>query len=206
MDDNRFSVILFDLGRVLVNIDFDAFPRGLGLAPEHANPEDRRSVGQLVVQYETGRIATDAFLRKLAALLGGRYSEERLLNAWNAIIQEDNAAIAPIVEEVQSRYRTAVLSNTSPTHFQKALAESRLLKRFTKHYLSYQIGAMKPDPAVFEYVIRDLAVQPGEVVFIDDIAENVAAANKQGLVGIIFEGIPDLQRNLRKLGILRERH
>ena len=68
MDGNKFSVVLFDLGRVLMNIDFDAFPRGLGLAPEHANPEDRKAVGRLVVQYETGRLSTDAFLRKLSAL------------------------------------------------------------------------------------------------------------------------------------------
>ena len=199
---NKFTAVLFDLGRVLINIDFDAFPRSLGIVPAEVRPEDRRGVGRLVVGYETGRLTSDEFFERLGLFFESRFNREQLVGAWNAIIREENSAIVPTVESVQDRYLTAVLSNTSPTHIQKALETSTILKRFSKRYLSFQIGFVKPSPEIFSYVIRDLSVEPSAVVLIDDIAENVEAAARCGMVGILFTDVPKLQHDLLNLGIL----
>jgi glucose-1-phosphatase len=196
------TTVLFDLGRVLVNIDFNAFPRVLGIERNHTNHVDEKAIEQLAIQYETGRIGTEQFFGSMDEVFKGKYTREQLVNAWNAIIQEENSAIVPIVDAIQARYQTAILSNTSPTHFQKSRDSAAIVKRFSKFYLSFQIGASKPNLAVYQYVIRDLSVEPSSLLFIDDIPENVAAAQKCGMEGIVFQGAPRLEAEMHLRQIL----
>jgi putative hydrolase of the HAD superfamily len=196
------SVIVFDLGRVLVGLDFNAFPRLLGFERSHASPSVKPSIERLVIQYEKGKITTEQFLNSLDEILHHKFRREELLNAWNAIIGEENSAIAPIVDAVQLRYRTAILSNTSPTHFQKALNTSSILRKFSKRYLSYEIGVMKPNLAVYRHVIENLNVDPSTILFIDDISENIIAAQRCGMVGVLFTDPLRLRRELESRGVL----
>ncbi len=197
-----FSVIVFDLGRVLVDLDFDAFPRHLGFDRSHASPSVKSSIERLAIQYETGKITTEQFFNSLDEILHHKFRREELLNAWNAIIGEENSAITPIVDEVQLRYRTAILSNTSPTHFQKALDTSPMLRKFSTRYLSYKIGAMKPDLAIYRHVVENLNVDPSTILFIDDISENIIAARQCGMVVILFKDPLQLRGELESGSIL----
>lgn len=196
------SVIVFDLGKVLVDLDFDAFPRLLGFERSHASPSVKSSIERLAIQYETGKITTDQFFNSLDEILHHKFRREELLHAWNAIIGEENSAIVPIVEAVQLRCRTAILSNTSPMHFQKALDASPILRKFSKRYLSYEIGAMKPDLAVYRYIVEDLNVDPSTILFIDDISENIIAAQQCGIAGVLFTGPFRLRRELESRSIM----
>lgn len=198
----RISVIVFDLGRVIVDLDFDAFPRLLGFERSYASPSVRLSVERLAIQYETGKITTGQFFDSLDEILHHKFRREELLDAWNAIIGKENSAIATIIHEVQLHYKTAILSNTSPTHFQKALDTSPILRKISKRYLSYEIGAMKPDLAVYRYVIEDLNVDPSTILFIDDISENILAAQHCGLAGALFTDPLRLRRELESRSIL----
>ena len=196
------SVIIFDLGRVLVDLDFDAFPRLLGFERNHASPSVKSSIERLAIQYETGKITTEQFFNSLDEILHHKFRREELMNAWNAIIGKENSAITSIVEAVQLRYRTAILSNTSPTHFQKALETSPMLQKFSKRYLSYEIGAMKPDLSAYRRVIENLKVVPSTILFIDDVSENIIAARRCGMVGILFTDPQRLRRELESRSIL----
>ena len=199
---SSISTVIFDMGRVLVNIDFDAFPRLLGLERNRPNRVDEQAIRQMARDYETGRIGTEQFFGKLDEIFRRKYTREQLLNAWNAIIQDENSAIVPIVDAVRAKYQTAILSNTSPVHFEKSFNTTAILKKFSRSYLSFQIGAAKPDPAVYLYVIRDIAAEPSSILFIDDVSENVAAAVKSGMEGIVFKDVPSLYAELRLRQIL----
>ena len=198
----NITTVIFDLGRVLVNIDFEAFPRVLGIERNCTNHVDEKAIEQLAIQYETGRIGTEQFFGSMDKVFKGKYTREQLANAWNAIIQEENSTIAPIVDAIQARYQTAILSNTSPTHFQKSRDTTAIVKKFSKLYLSFQIGATKPNPAVYQYVIRDLSVEPSSLLFIDDIAENITAAQKCGIEGILFQDAHRLETEMHLRQIL----
>ena len=199
---HKISVVVFDLGRVLVHIDFDAFPRSLGIDPKRARRKEKDAVEQLAMRYETGQLTTDRFFDHLGEVFEGRYTKEELLTAWNAIIGEENKPMLPIVEEVQARYETAILSNTSPVHFQKAYDNTSIIKRFSRRYLSYQMGAAKPSFAVFRRLIEDLPAAGSSILFIDDVQENVDAALKCGIVAILYDGVGKLEIALRRLEVL----
>ncbi len=199
---NKITTVIFDMGRVLVDIDFEAFPRALGIERDHKNHLGEMAIERLAKQYETGRIGTEQFFVSMDETFKGKYTRKHLVDAWNAIIREENSAIVPVVEAVQAQYQTAILSNTNPIHFQKSYNTTAILKKFSKFYLSFQIGATKPDPAVYQYVIRGLSVEPSSLLFIDDIAENITVAKKCGMDGIVFKSVSHLRTEMHLRQIL----
>ena len=199
---NRISIIAFDLGRVLVNIDFDAFPRSLGIKKSDPMYADEQRIKQLAFEYEIGKVGTEKFFDLIEGIFQHKYSRSRLLEAWNAIIEDEVSGIAPIVDKLQSKYQTALLSNTNPIHFQKALETAPILGKFSRKFLSYEMGAAKPDEAAYRYMIRGLGKESPTILFIDDIDENIIAARKCGIFGIRFRAVPQLKDDLHNMGIL----
>jgi glucose-1-phosphatase len=196
------AVVVFDLGRVLVHIDFDAFPKKLGLNASNTSSLTQAAVRKTAFEYETGKLSTDKFLMTLEGIFKHKYSREQLLEAWDAIICEENAEMLPIVDAVQEKHDTAILSNTGASHFEKAYSTTSIIKKFDKRFLSYEIGAMKPDPVVYRHVIESLGVDPVSILFIDDIEENVKAAEAYGMLGIVYEGAEKLGNELKAQGII----
>lgn len=197
--DNDIKVVLFDLGRVLMNIDFDAFPRGLGLDEDQRQQYDQLKIQQTVRQYETGTLSTDKFFETLHSLFHGDFSKENIHEAFDAIIQTDNREIISFVKSVRQHYRIAVLSNTCASHWEKVKKTSSVISLFPEVFTSFQLGAMKPDRIVFEKVCSSLNILPHEAVFIDDLIENVDGATSVGMQGIVFVNTHQLELTFQNL-------
>ena len=204
MGANSISTVIFDLGRVLVNIDFEAFPNALGLLTPEARAPYQRAVAMHAHLYETGKISTDEFIERLFAVFGGRYTREHLLHAWNEIIREDVPGMLGLIGRVQDQHATAMLSNTSVMHFEKAERECSTVRKITRRFLSFEVGVAKPAPEIYEHVIRELHTEPARILFIDDLVENVEAAQKAGMNGLIFTDIARLEADLVHWNILPE--
>lgn len=187
MATNKIKVVLFDLGNVLMRIDFDAFPNELGLYTEEQRAPFQEPIGALWSVYETGQMTTDEFLEKLYSIFNRQFSKDQLLTAWNSIIVGDKEEIFLLVHKVQHHYHTAILSNTSPSHWEKVLRTSTLVQSIPHHFTSFNIGAMKPDQTVYHHVISTLQVRPEEIFFIDDIQENIDGAVTVGMKGVVFK-------------------
>ncbi len=67
-------------------------------------------------------------------------------------------------------------------------------------YYSGQYRIKKPDPKLFQIVLKDLNADAKCTVFLDDMAENVEAAKKLGINGIIFKDAKCAEAELKKLG------
>ena len=81
--------------------------------------------------------------------------------------------------------RLALLSN-APEALARAVDRLDWSRRFHHRYYSCRLGVAKPAPQAFRHVLRDLGAQPGEVLFIDDRAENTRAARDLGMRTISF--------------------
>ncbi len=192
--NNDFKVILFDLGRVLMHIDFEAFPNGLGLTTkEQRSPFNFEMIQHTVRIHETGKISTNEFLDLLYVIFQQKYSREKILNAFDSIIVEDNQEIIPLVENIRRHYRIAILSNTCISHWEKVQRISSLIKLFPDVFTSFQLGAMKPSPIVYEKVCESMNVEPHEVIFIDDLKENIDGAITAGMNGIVFRDVDSIK-------------
>ena len=96
----------------------------------------------------------------------------------------------------RTRTPMALLSN-APEPLAQGIDVLRWSQHFDHRYYSCRLGAAKPDPQAFQLVLRDLGVQPGEVLFIDDRAENTRTARDLGMHTITFTSARALDRELR---------
>jgi putative hydrolase of the HAD superfamily len=84
--------------------------------------------------------------------------------------------------------RTAVLSNCGPEVMGRVRAQREVNRFFDTMVVSWEVGLLKPDPAIYRLTLRRLGVEPPEALFVDDRAPNVAAAEAIGLRGFRFTG------------------
>ena len=177
--------LIFDFGGVLIDLDMEALPRGLqrfGLRA--AGPE----LVQISQQYETGKIRTDHFLREVQRRLPGS-REDEIRRIWNATVAGFPRERLDFLETLKAsgEYQMFLLSNTNPLHVEQArynMGErdfERFRNCFRQFYLSHEIGMRKPDPEIFEFVLGENDLSPGETLFIDDTPEHTESASNLGI-------------------------
>jgi len=196
--------LYFDLGKVLVNFDVGQMYRQVGEV-SGVDPVRVREVlfhGRLQKQHELGQTSTREFYEAFCRQTGTRPDYDELIRAASDIF-EINVGILPVVSQLQETgQRLGVLSNTSCDHWEHCRRRFTIVAEpFPVHTLSYEIGAAKPDPLIFRAAARRAGVDPGEIFFVDDIAENVAGALAAGFDAVQYTSAPELVRELRRRGL-----
>ena len=181
--------IIFDLGGVLLNIDYNktenAF-KALGYT-DFKKMYSQFTADELFVKLETGRISNENFFKLLTDAHAGEVTEQQVKDAWNSMLLSWRKESLSFLKQLSAHCKIFLLSNTNAVH-QEAFNRSLKLDTglvsidplFTKAYYSHIINFRKPDAAVFEYVLRDAIINPGETLFIDDSANNIKAADSLG--------------------------
>ena len=108
----RFSTVLFDLGNVILYIDFGAFWRDLGFIRTEEITPFKDGYKSLTLQYETGYISTDEYLNGLRKVFKNKFTAAQLEDAFSCIIQQPVEGITDIVKRVSAGNQTALVSNT----------------------------------------------------------------------------------------------
>jgi putative hydrolase of the HAD superfamily len=182
--------ILFDLGGVLYDID----PSRTRVAlmqlvssqanDPHALPDAQaleQTIGALAGRYERGELSTLAFLQGLRSALQVQASDDQLAQAWNAMLIGPSHAALALLDALPQSLRLALLSNTSELHHRTFLPScDALLRRFERCFYSFKLGHAKPDPILYERVLGELRFVPRETLVVDDLTENLAAAQRLG--------------------------
>src|SRR5580658_7647541 len=197
-----YKAVIFDLGRVLVNFDFQRGYRALeGLCPYSAAeiPVRIRSTG-LVRRFETGLIGPRDFYAQFSELLGLTIDYSRFCEIWTSIFAE---ALLPesLLESLAARYRLVLLSNTNPIHFEMIRAAYPHLRHFHRLVLSHEVGALKPQPEIYRAAIEAAQCRPEECSFTDDILVFVEGARQMGIDAVQFESREQIERELSARGI-----
>ncbi len=96
--------------------------------------------------------------------------------------------------------RLGILSNTNPKDwaFVSRGQFPFLQECFQCAVLSFEEGAMKPEPAIFAAAVRKAGVLAEQVFFVDDMPENVAGARRAGLDAVLFTTAAELEHELRR--------
>src|ERR1700761_260000 len=198
------DALLFDLGRVVLDIDFN---RAMACWAHHgkcdvADIKARFAADEALRHYEAGKIDDAAYFAGLRKMLGVDITHEQLLEGWNAIFIGEMPGIAPLLERAAKRLPLYALSNTNPphiAHFSKVHAD--VLGHFREMYLSSSIGLLKPDAAAYDHVVKAIGAPASRVVFFDDLADNIAGARAYGLPAVHVKSSEDVARALTALGI-----
>jgi glucose-1-phosphatase len=184
MNADGIEALLFDLGGVLLDIDFErAFARWAECAAcDPALLRGRFSQDDAYKRHEIGAISVDEYFASLRTSLGVDISNAAFLAGWNAIFVGEMPGMAELLAEAAARYPLYIFSNSNPTHeFFWSRRFAGLLGHFKQVFVSSTIGLRKPDPAAYRAVVAAIGVPAERTVFFDDIRENVGAAQSCGL-------------------------
>ncbi|MCX7983968.1 MAG: HAD family phosphatase [Bacteroidetes bacterium] len=199
MKDIEF--ILFDLGNVLIRIDILNFPRNLGITEPSLLTSVHSKIHPLQQLYESGKIPTDVFFGQVAEILQNSFSRDVIEQAFSSILCEPIDAMENVVRSLSQSYYTALVSNTSEFHYRRSLLSVPALRYLKKHYVSYQLNALKPQREFYDIVVADLKCSPESVLFIDDTACNVEGAIQAGMHGIQFTSVEQLLKDFESFNI-----
>jgi len=196
--------VIFDLGKVLVWFDNKIFLRKLadraGLDVEQLRAAVHENL-DLIRAFDRGEISPDEFHQKVCAALGLEI-EVGLFFEYYEDIFTANAPVLELVPRLKSAgYRLVLLSNTDVVRYAFIRRRFPETQVFDAYVLSYEVGLMKPDPAIYLEASRRAGADPSDCVFIDDLAENVEAARAIGLRALQYTPETDLAAELKSLGL-----
>jgi len=202
------KAVIFDLGKVIVPFDFSRAYRAMAeLCPY--SPEDiPKRIGSvptdLLRRFESGQIEPEHFVEQLCGILDLRVGYPRFCELFSSIFLADTLIPESMLEGLRRRYRLLLLSNTNAIHFPMIRQNYPLLRHFDDFILSYEVGAMKPSPRIYEEAVARARCAAGECFFTDDIAEYVAGAREAGLDAVQFQSAAQIQSELSKRGVTWE--
>lgn len=196
------KTIFFDLGNVLIFFDHSKMLRQIahctGLTSDAV--KNILVTEKVLMSYESGQIDTAGFCQIFKTRAPKPFALSDLFEAVSDIFTP-NAALWPLVEQLKEKgCRLILLSNTSECHFIHVYATYPLLRLFDDMILSFEVGALKPDPRIFQAALAKAQCDPKECFYTDDIPEFVAGARKAGLDSEIFTSVPELKASLAKRG------
>ena len=199
------AAVLFDLGGVLLEIDFD---RALATWAPHSRLtaqelRERFHFDEPFRQHETGRLDNDGYFAHLRHLLELDCEPAQVETGFNAILIGEIGQTVELLDALRGRVPCYAISNTNPAH----LAEMErtfpeLLRRFDHVFTSHEIGHRKPQPAAFEHVLRTIAVPAAQVLLFDDLPANVDAATALGLQAVLVRSPEDVRAALQQRGLV----
>lgn len=182
--------IIFDLGGVILNIDFKqtelAFAK-LGVGNFNAY-YTLQSVSPLFEQLELGLITPEVFYDQFRKIVTVSLSNKEIEEAWNALLIDFPPERIKWLKEISEKYKIYLLSNTNKIHydafmklFENQIGKSSFNDYFIKAYYSHKINLRKPSIKSFEFVLEKENLIAEETLFIDDSETNIGAAKKVGL-------------------------
>ena len=198
------DALLFDLGRVVLDIDFN---KTLECWAGHADCEPAHLIGRfarddIYRRHETGKICDAEFFAALRTSLGVGLTDAQFLEGWNAVFAGEMPGIAPLLERAAQRLPLYAFSNTNPAHAEHfSQAYAGVLGHFREMFLSSAIGLRKPDAAAYDHVVKAIGVPASRIVFFDDLAENIDGARACGLTAVHVTSPDDVAHALAALGI-----
>ena len=136
---------------------------------------------------QLGQITFTQHLQNLRQVLGQTEAEmEKTLEEFFDGDRIDTHLVDEI-RHLHKNYTTAVLSNYSSRLRDKITRQWQIADAFDHLIISAEVGLLKPDPKIFQLTLARIGCQAGEAVFIDDVSENIAAAQKEGIFGVHFQ-------------------
>ena len=196
-----FDVLLFDLGGVLIDFaGFRELGRILPAGVDRAEVRSRWISSPMVQRFERAEITPREFASGVIRELRLELSTDQFLAALIDWARGPYPGARSLLEEIPANYQLACLSNSNELH--TPLHRRSMEPLFDRYYFSDEIGLVKPEREIFEYVISDLKVTPGRIAFFDDTPINVEGARQAGMNAFQTDGVDELEGRLRTLGVL----
>ncbi|MFX1489268.1 MAG: HAD family hydrolase [Promethearchaeota archaeon] len=202
------KVIIFDLGGVVIDLDFSNFYNKI-IIQSPLNKPQTPIILEFFRQsdiYHQGNMTDSEFYQLACDLLQVcMVNQSDFFDAFNSIISDINLEIVELIRRLRNtnKYKLIALSNVNSSHWKYIMNKKwDFIDYFDELILSHEIHLIKPNPKIFELVIKKSGCKPEEIVYIDDGLNNIRSAKEFGIYGIKFTNEEDLIKEFKNLQIL----
>lgn len=197
--------MIFDIGRVIIRVDLSRSIGKLGKhdvsADSHLQVLRELEADPRWLDWQEGRMTAREWHAHLARKYEFSNDFDEFCAIWNSVLEPGTILPDALFEQLSGTCRLALLSNTDPIHVAHIEASFPFVRRFPVRIYSCRVGVSKPSPAIFHRALRDLGTLPEEVMFVDDVSDNVSAAARLGIKAFHFVSPDEFLEQLRLWGI-----
>ncbi len=198
------EVVVFDLGKVLVDFDFSVAARKIA-ARGSIPPDQIREVIQesaSLVRFESGQTTQEQFFDEIQRLTGFRGSLGEFASVFADIFTPMNEMIALHDRLRARRVPTYIFSNTNELAVSHIRRRFPFFAHFDGYIYSYKVGALKPHPRIYEALERLAGRKGPAIVYLDDRLENVQAGAARGWQTVHHRAAPETIAAMQELGLV----
>ena len=194
------KVVFFDLGGVIVRTEFQS-PRQQ-LAERLGMEYD--DLDRIVFDSESGRLAALGQVTADQHWISILSRLKRPDSELSAIRQEFFAGdivdrtLVEYIRSLRGKYKTGLISNAW-SDLRDFIVREKFDDVFDKMIISSEVGAMKPEPKIFQIALEQFGVKPKEAIFVDDFSINIEGCEKVGMKGIHFKDAESTLKQLKEL-------
>ena len=191
------KVLLFDLGGVIVH--WAGIGKLVELSPKLHDIDEARKywlASSPVRKFERGQCHWDEFASTLIRELELPMESDAFLPIYSSWIDAPYPGVLELLDSQKSKFVLACLSNTNEVHWKKMRDEYGVGDYFSHCYISHEIGHMKPDREIYDYVLSDLGCPAEEIMFFDDSPECVHGAQVLGFQAHLVLGVDTIREVL----------
>jgi len=180
--------LIIDFGGVIINLTrnrcIDAFAQ-LGV-DVHEQLSNNYLHKDMFMAIEMGQMDPAEFREAIRLLTPQELTNKQIDDAWILMLDDVPDYKLDLLLTLKQKYNTMLLSNTNKLHWLWSETNIFSYKNhnatdfFHKIYLSYELHMVKPNADIFEHVIQDSGINPGETLFIDDALPNCQTAEALG--------------------------
>lgn len=197
------QALLFDLGGVVIDIDFDrAFAQWQSIS--RLSFAEIKSLFKPDIPYqrhECGEIPSDEYFDHLCTTLKLQRDFRLVADGWNAIYLGEIGETVKIIQATRASIPCYAFTNSNALHQTTWSAQfPAVVQCFDRIFSSHEIGLRKPDRRAFEYIAAAIGVAPRSIIFFDDLVENVDGAAAAGLQAVHVRSPDDVRIALRRIG------
>jgi putative hydrolase of the HAD superfamily len=188
--------IIFDLGGVLLNLDYSLTEKAFMDAgiPDFAQRYSQLQQTDTFDRLETGRMGREEFIATMQQVSATDLTEAQVLQAWNAMLLDFPIRRLQILQQLRNHYDLFLLSNTNEIHegvFNGTLMRDHGIPNigvfFDRVYMSHRVGLRKPMPEIFLRLLEENELDAAHTLFIDDSPQHIATAKELGIKTIYLE-------------------
>lgn len=195
----KFQNIIFDLGGVILNIDYNLTREAFGKLGVFNFDEmySQANADKLFQKLETGSISNDNFFIEINNCTGLALSPQEIRKAWNAMLLNFREDSLQLIASIEKKYQLFLFSNTNFIHleafneiYHKKVRQRPFNNYFSRAYYSCEMGERKPDVTSFQQILSQEKIKAENTLFIDDSIQNVETAKAMGFQTIhLIQGL-----------------
>jgi len=201
--ETEIRLIISDFGGVICTFDYRIFCERLARRIGRDAEEIYTAVygSDLHAQFEQGRLTGPEYHRRVMSVFGADVTYAEFFPMYGDIFTEIPGTYE-MLRRLHARYPLYLLSDTNEIHFGYVKETVEAVRLFDQHIVSYEVGAMKPEPRIYQEALRRSGLPAGACVFIDDRVGNVEGARRVGMHAFQFVSPEDCAAELARLGVV----